>query len=482
MRKKDILELKKRLKKDDCTFTKMCGCYVNGEKNIILKFNETFLNLDEDEFFKYLEIAKKTLSGTIGNNLLNLEFPFEQEEEGGRQYDLMKLKRSCLKDEALLDEFYNNVIDNYDYEGNFLILLFHDAYDVIIKTTDNSKLDESEEVYEYILCAICPVSLSKPGLSYHPEEDRIGARERDWVVEAPSNGFIFPAFIDRGSDIHSVIYYTKNPKDTHPELVEGTLGCEPVRTAAEQKETFTNIIKNAVGSDDEKSDNLIMEIQDTLNTMIDDHEAINGTEAEPKLLTNNAISDLLVESGVPEEICAKIEQSYTEEFGDTPPVADNLLDSKTLAKNEQRKKEKRLEKQVEILKNKLERTQSAAEASSVENNTDLESPIDETTDEYIDNAMEDEAVSILKTLNNDGNLDESSNALQSDNETSEAASDLDSADNSNNKDNSNYDIVLKVKPEKVEQIKYQIIDGKKYLVIPVDDDEQTNVNGVDRVL
>ena len=85
MRKRDILELKKRFKKDDCTFTKMCGCYVNGEKNIILKFNETFLNLEEDEFFKYLEIVKKTLSGTIGNNLLNLEFPFDQEEEGGRR-------------------------------------------------------------------------------------------------------------------------------------------------------------------------------------------------------------------------------------------------------------------------------------------------------------------------------------------------------------------------------------------------------------
>ena len=509
MRKKDILELKKRLKKDDCTFTKMCGCYVNGEKNIILKFNETFLNLDEDEFFKYLEIAKKTLSGTIGNNLLNLEFPFDQEEEGGRQYDLMKLKKSNLKDEALIDEFYNNVIDNYDYEGNFLILLFHDAYDVITKTTDNSKLDESEEVYEYILCAICPVSLSKPGLSYHPEEDRIGARERDWVVEAPSNGFIFPAFIDRGSDIHSVIYYTKNPKDTHPELVEGTLGCEAVRTAAEQKEAFTNIIKNAIGSDDEKSDNLIMEIQDTLNTMVDDHEAINGTEAEPKLLTNNVISDLLIESGVPEEISAKIEQSYTEEFGDTPPAADNLLDSKTLAKNEQRKKEKRLEKQVQILKNKLELTQANAEsnddnnvdtynnennaeASSFENNTSLESPVDELTDSNAD-SMEDEAVEILKDLNKTDNVGESTAALQSEHESTlnnikvdtetgeiiEAASDL---DDSTEQADENYDIVLKVKPEKVEQIKYQIIDGKKYLVIPVDDDEQANVNGVDKAL
>ena len=513
MRKKDILELKKRLKKDDCTFTKMCGCYVNGEKNIILKFRETFLNLDEDEFFKYLEIAKKTLSGTIGNNLLQLEFPFNAEEEGGRQYDLMKLKKSALKDDELLDEFYNNIIDNYDYTGNFLILLFHDAYDVITKTRDNAKLDESEEVYEYILCAICPVSLSKPGLSYLPDDNRIGARSRDWIVEAPTNGFLFPAFIDRSSDIHSVIYYTKNPKDTHPELMEDGLGCSSIETASQQKEKFTNIIKDAVGRDEETSDNLVMEIQDTLNTLVDDHNTVNGDDAEPVVLTNNTISDLLVESGVPKEISEKIEKSYTEEFGDTPPVADNLIDSKILAKNEQRKKEKRLERQVEILKNKLELTQKSSDenSDSVSNlDMSLENTSHNTSSQSDLNNMEDEALSILKELNNSPSIsdseitkneehidsnysdyDKDDNSLSSDNKANMSLDNLDNSSSlsahleaalDSHDDSSNYDIVLKVKPEKVEQIKYQIIDGKKYLVIPVDDDEQANVNGVNGLI
>ncbi|MGN0143875.1 MAG: DUF4317 family protein, partial [Clostridium sp.] len=463
MRKKDILELKKRFKKDDCTFTKMCGCYVNGEKNIILKFNETFLNIDEDEFFKYLEIAKKTLSGTIGNNLLQLEFPFDAEEEGGKQYDLMMLKKSCLKDDALLDKFYNNIIDNYEYTGNFLILLFHDAYDVITKTTDNAKLDESEEVFEYILCAICPVSLSKPGLSYLPDDNRIGARSRDWIVEPPANGFIFPAFIDRGSDIHSVIYYTKNARDTHPELMEGALGCSSKQTAAEQKDAFTNIIHNAVGSDDEQSNNLVMEIQDTLNTMIDDHNNIHGDDAEPVILTNNAISDLLVESGVPEEISMKIEKSYTEEFGETPPVAENLIDNKILAANEQRKKEKRLEKQVQILENKLKRTLENNEADS-----DIDSEINK---QDVMSSYSDESEQYV-AADDDTELSSDSPDLNSD-------TDLNSSSDEHDESEVDYDIVLQVKPEKVNQIKSQIIDGKKYLVIPVDDDEQANVNGVD---
>ena len=296
MKKKYILELKRRLKKDECTFTRMCGCYVDSQKNIVLNIKETFLNLKEEEFFKYLEIAKKTLSGTIGNNLLELNFPLDEENIGGRQQSLMGLKKSKLKDDALLDSFYKLIIDSYDYTGNFLILIFHDAYDVITKTTDNAKLDESEEVYEYLLCAICPVSLTKPGLGYLEDKNRIGARIRDWVVGPPDLGFVFPAFTDRSTDIHSIMYYTKNPKDPHPELMEEGLGCNSKQTATEQKEAFHTIIRNAIGNDEEKSDHFFMEIQENLNNMVDEKNAINDKNAEPIILTNDTIQDILIES------------------------------------------------------------------------------------------------------------------------------------------------------------------------------------------
>ncbi|MBS6599392.1 MAG: DUF4317 domain-containing protein [Clostridium sp.] len=418
MRKKDILELKRRLKKEDCTFTKMCGCYVNGEKNIILNFKETFLNLEEDEFFKYLEIAKKVLSGTIGNNLLELNFPVNEEYKNDKQSFLMSLKKSKLKDDTLLDSFYKSIIDSYDYTGNFLILVFHDAYDVITKTRDNLKLDESEEVYEYLLCAICPVSLSKPALGYFEEDNKIAARVRDWVVEAPVNGFVFPAFIDRSSDVNSIMYYTKNPKDSHPELMEEALGCSSKRTATEQKETFHNIITNAIGYDEEKSNNLFMEIQENINSRIDEHTTVNGKDSQPIILTNDTIQDILAESGVSEEDSSRIERFYTKEFGTTLPIADDLIDAKILKASEQKKKEQKLEKEVEILQNKLENTNKKLEEVS---------------------KMEDES-------------------------------------------EENYDIILKVKPEKASQIKSQIIEGQKYIVIPVEENEQTNVNGVDTKL
>lgn len=436
MRKKDILELKRRLKKDHCTFTKMCGCYVNGEKHIILKFRETFLNLDEDEYFKYLEISKKVLSGTIGNNILELNFPTNEDLINEKQIFLMQLKNSQLKDDIILDNFYDSIIDNYDYTGNFLILIFHDAYDVITKTKDNAKLDESEEVYEYVLCAICPVSLSAPGLRYFEEDNKIKARVRDWVVEAPTNGFVFPAFINRSSDVNSIMYYTKNAKDTHPELMENALGCYSKQTATIQKETFQSIIQDSFSADEKKAEKIFMEVQENLNNMLDEYNAIyDDTDSEPISLTKSDMQNLLIESGIPEEITAKIEKSYVETFGDDLPLVENLIDAKVLKANEQIKKEKQLEKQVEILQTRLEQVKKEVAVDN-ENPADTEDHdnLESTTDNMI--------------------LDEEPE----------------------------YDVILQVKPEKIPQIKSQIIDGQKCIVIPIDEDEQTTVNGINNLI
>lgn len=355
MQRKDILELKKRFKKGQCTFTNLCGCYVNDEKKVISNFSEFFLNLEEDELFKYLEIAKKVLSGTMGNNLLELNFPLDEDFSNERQTSLMQLKKSGLKDEAMLDAFYDLVIENYEYEGNYLILLFHDAYDIMTKTKDNQKLDDSDEVYEYILCAICPVGLSEPGLTYVEQEDKIKSRIRDWVVAPPVNGFVFPAFIDRSADVNAVMYYTKKPKDSHPELMENILGCDPKQTATMKKETFEAVIKESLNVEEEQAELIFMDVQDNLNTMIDEYNALyDDTEHDPITLSKNHIQDLLIESGIPEEASEKIEDTYSESFADELPLAEHLIDKKVLKASAQVQKERTLIKQIGALEAKLD--------------------------------------------------------------------------------------------------------------------------------
>ena len=285
MNKKELLELKRRFKKESATFTRLVGCYVDANHNKVCKFGKTFLNLEEEEYYKYLEIANKSLSGTLGNNLLELHFPLEEEEVGGRQQLLMALRESGLKNESLLDTYYDLIIEHYDHTGNYLILLYHDAYDVMTRTSDNRNLDESEEVFTYLICAICPVSLSKPGLGYLESEQRIGSRIRDWVVGVPDTAFLFPAFNDRSTDIHATLFYTKNTKEPHSEFMANVLGCDVEHTATEEKMAFHSIIRNVLGAESETTEDILMDIQQNLSDRAEEFADTHDEEDYYKLWT-----------------------------------------------------------------------------------------------------------------------------------------------------------------------------------------------------
>ena len=351
MNKRDILELRRRLKKDACTISRVAGCYVDINKNKIVKLNETFLNLPDEEFYKYLELAKKTLSGTIGNNILELEFTGD-EESGGKQQFFMGLRASELKNEDLLDRFYDCIIEGYQSDSNYLILLFHDSYDIISRTSDNLKLDESEEVYDYLLCSICPVELSKAGLSYRQNDNRIGARVRDWVVGAPSMGFLFPAFTEGSGDIHKVDYFLKDAKDSNTDFIEEVIGCGPKRTATEQRKTFTAIIKQAYKDDTEKGQEVLMDIQESFKLRTEPEEGQTPLTA-PIVLDEKIIEEVLCENEVEPDLVSSIKETCREEFADEAPDIASLIDEKALEKNMEEKKSRALVKENAQLKEQL---------------------------------------------------------------------------------------------------------------------------------
>lgn len=413
LQNKDILELKRRFKKEACTFTRMCGCYVDANKNKVVELNETFLNLEDEEFYKYLEIAKKALSGTIGNNLLELSFTKEEEEPGGKQQYLLGLRESGLRNPDLLSHLYDMIIENYDYIGNYLILIFHDAYDVITKTNDDLKIDESEEVYTYLLCAICPVNLSKPGLGYREAENRIGVRIQDWVVGVPDVGFLYPSFVERSTDVHTLTYYVRDAKDSHADFIQAALGCEAKRTATEEKDTFHAMVKRAIAPIIEKSDDVLLEIQENLNTLVEEKEAemedlVIG-EPEEFTLTPEIIKEVLTQSEIPDATVMQIQEHFTEEFQDAPPAVKHLVDEKAIEKNQKAKKELKLLEEVASLRQELKEAQGEPSAQSS-------------------------------------------------------------------------DVFLRMKPEKADQVKTETIDGQKYLMIPVEDNDQINLNGVETQL
>ncbi len=321
MNKTEIAEIKKLFKKDDNGITRICGCYVDAEKNIRLELKEAFYSLPEEEMFKYVEIFRKSLSGTLGKNLMNMEFPTEEEtNEDGKQKFLMEILKSKLEDNDLLDRFYDMVIKTYDYTGNYYIILIHDAYDIPAITSDGiENFDSSDYVYDFILCCICPVKLSKAGLCYNPEKNNIEDCIRDWLVQPPENGFLFPAFNDRNTDIHSLLYYAKNADDNDIDFSYDLLGCTLPLPAKEQKETFTAIVEESLGNTCDYE--VVKNIHENLNEMITE----NKENPEPLELDKEDVKKLLSNSGVPEEKIEVFEEKFTESVGESQKlVADNI--------------------------------------------------------------------------------------------------------------------------------------------------------------
>ena len=409
MNKKEVLEIQKQLKKDNCHVNRICGCYVDGHKEKIATMKEAFLSLPEEEMFKYSDILKKTLSGSVGKNLLNLEFPLKEEVPGGRQQQLLALRDSELKDEDMLNAFYDKVIETYLDAENYLILLFHDAYDVPMKTTDNLSLDDSEEVYEYIMCAICPVDLSKPGLGYNENENRIGTLDRDWVVGAPESGFTFPCFTERSTDIHAVMVYTKDAKQPHTEFWENGLGCKAIHTSTQKKMAFTSILGEALGDpEDEDVRDTMLDVQQGLSDFIE-IQAETQDKDEPVILNREELSPILENSGIDEPVAERIADKFDAYFEENLPEADELLDAKSLKDNGLRMEKKELEKQVVQLNHKLE------EAGLV------------------------------------------------------------------NVDGSEVNVIVKVPDDRVATVRATFVDGQRCIVIPLEGDEETTVNGEKKV-
>ena len=324
MNKKDINEIRRQFTPDNCTITRLCGCYVDNEKNKKTEIREAFLSLPEEEIFKYFDIFRKTLSGTIGRNLLNMEFPLDSEFTGGTQEFLLRLRDSQLQEPALLEAFYDKIISSYEYGENYLILLIHAAYDIPGKASDDMEMfDASDEVYEYILCSICPVNLSKPALSYNVQDNCFQDRIRDWIVEMPSLGFLFPAFQDRSTDLHSLLYYSKNTEQLNFTLIDQVLGCAQPISAGEQREVFQTLIEDTLG--DTCAYEVVRNIHDNLSEMMEEHKG----EPEPLMLDRDEVKYLFAKSGVEEAKLQEFDRQYEKTAGeDTMLMASNVVNTR----------------------------------------------------------------------------------------------------------------------------------------------------------
>lgn len=320
MNKKEILEIRKLLAKENTRINRISCCYVDGHKEKKTVFTQSFYSVHEEAMFKYSDIFKKTLSGTIGKNLHTLEFPLDEEMNGEKHELLSKLVKSELNNDSLNESFFDKIIEKYSYPENYLIILAHGVYDIPSKSTDNTEIfDASEYVYKFMVCSVCPVNLSKPGLCYDAESGSFIEHLQDWMLQMPDTGFLYPAFNDRNTDIHSLLFYTKNADEPHAEFTEDILGCYPPVAAKEQKLGFNALVEEVFGS--ECDFNTVKEINENLNIIAEEKKE----EPEPPALEKNDIKKILSNCGADEKQLEVIDNNFDTEAGKTEKIMMSTL-------------------------------------------------------------------------------------------------------------------------------------------------------------
>ena len=326
MNDKEIGEIRRHLRRDRSNITKIYGCFVNDNKEIITEFSQSTGIMPENEGDKYFALFKRVLSGAIGKNLIDITFKTSQVANSPEHKLLMDLRASKLADDELLHGFFQKIIDSVVMEGNYLILMGCDSYDVPFKGKDDlSDSDKSEEVYTYIVCAICPVKQTKPNLHYVPEEKLFHDGAMNQPVSAPALGFLFPAFDNRATNIYNALYYTHDIKVSQDALIEALFNTPVPMPAAEQKKCFEALLTTALG--DECNLDVVQTVHDQLCQRIELHK--EAKVPEPLMIAKADVKEALASCGVSEEHLAKFSVDYDETFGfeaDLHPK--NIIDSK----------------------------------------------------------------------------------------------------------------------------------------------------------
>ena len=326
MNEREIGEIRRHLRRDRSNMTAIYGCFVNDNKEIISEYRASTGIMSENEADKYFAILRKALSGSVGKNLIDLTFKTSQVAGSPEHELLMKLRETKLQDEELRKSFYQKIIDTLVLEGNYLILLGCDSYDVPFKSKDDSlQNDSADETFTYLICAVCPVKQTKPNLHYVPEEKTFHDGAMNQPVSAPELGFLFPAFDNRSTNIYNALYYTHNTKENQDALIEAVFNTPVPKPAAEQKKCFEALLTTSLG--EECNLDVVQTVHEQLCERIELHK--ESKVPDPLLIDKETLKEVLTSCGISETGVSKFSVQYDEAFGFEAELhPKNIIDSK----------------------------------------------------------------------------------------------------------------------------------------------------------
>lgn len=313
MRPEETRRIRKRIDATLSNFRNIYGCYVNAAREIVTTMDIPVLDMDTEEREMYASILKKVMSGKAERNQISLEFPTDKVGSSDEHRLLMALKSSQLRDENMRDLLYQRIIGSLDMEGeSYVIILAADTYDLGAKDVRGDEWsEESNNQFEYFICAICPVKTSKAALQYQPGQQEFRGISTGTILAPPAVGFLFPVLDEGSADIYQVQYYTRSTSVNHGELITSLFMIDnPPMAADVQKETFNSTLAEALGK--ECSLEVVTSLQAKLSARAEAIHEESPSEI-PEVYIED-IEDILSDKGISDEKIKTFGESVGKRF------------------------------------------------------------------------------------------------------------------------------------------------------------------------
>lgn len=323
MNKKETSEIRRRLTLEKSGADCIRGYYISEKREIISSFELPLYTFPDDEKEKYLNTIKKVLTGSIGKTLVNVDFTTKQLTDGAEQKLLLSMRDGITGSNAALEEFCKKAVPAIPGDGKCVMLLLHEAYDIPSKFKD----DESDEVFRFVVCAVCPVKEKDNGLCYEGQTHLFRTKEKEHIICPPEFGFMYPRFDNRCSNIYGALYYSRSASGQNS-FTDAVFNAPLPMAAEQQRSTFGEVLRGSIN--DECSYELVQSVREHISDVIETYNGDKFAE-EPPVITKTEICDLLSSCGVSADHITAFGEDFEENFGKGAELSpENLIDIKKI--------------------------------------------------------------------------------------------------------------------------------------------------------
>lgn len=329
MNKREVSEIKKNFTDNSGFFTmeRILTGFIDAENNVLYHNVSSCLTMPIEDKDVYDTTLIKVLNTSVGKKNVEYEFPNAAYEEGQPQNILYNLLDTKLTDDTICEQFLNHIANNIAYTGPFTVITAYCTYSVRKKNKNDDIDDElNEEVYNYILTAICPATTGTDGFIFDRTDNEILKKINTELIidRVPTDGFLFPTFSNRSADINHVMYYTKSSKTLNISIIENVLGCEFVMSADNEKASYQSILQTVAGDD------LNYQFINTVNDRIQDIIEDNKGSTDPTTIEPTQLKGIFSDCGLPEERVNMVEAAYKRACGTASLTATNIVEKKNV--------------------------------------------------------------------------------------------------------------------------------------------------------